>query len=52
MDPDRQHHPLEGVNRQVKRRADVIGIFPYNEDIILIIGALMLETNEEWAVGG
>lgn len=43
-------NPLERVNREVKRRADVIGIFPNDAAIVRLIGALMLETNDEWAV--
>jgi len=43
-------NPLERVNREVKRRADVIGILPNDQSIIRLVGALMLETNDEWAV--
>ena len=43
-------NPLERVNREVKRRADIIGIFSNDRAILRLAGALMLETNDEWAV--
>ncbi|CUH39323.1 Transposase [Jannaschia seosinensis] len=57
MDFPREHwtqiastNPIERVNREIKRRADVIGIFPNDEAIVRLVGALMLETNDEWTV--
>jgi transposase-like protein len=42
-------NPIERLNDEIKRRSDVVGIFPTEAGATRLIGALLLEQNDEWA---